>query len=44
MLCSGSWAKGPDEGEFGEYDLKSWSGDKQNVGICTNKQQKDMFS
>lgn len=23
--------------------MKPWSGDKQNVGICTNKRQKNMF-
>lgn len=44
MFCSGLWVKGPDEGELGQYDLKSLGGDKQNVGICTNKQQKNMFS
>lgn len=44
MLCSGLWLMGPDGGEFRQYDLKSWIGDKQNVSICTNKQQKNMFS
>lgn len=44
MLCSGLWGKGPGEGEFGQLDLKSWSSNKQYVGICTNKQQKNMFS
>lgn len=44
MLCSGLWVMRPDGGEFWQYDLKSLSGDKQNVGICTNMQQKNMFS
>lgn len=32
--------------EIQQYDLKLWSGDKQNSGhfFCTNKQQKNMFS
>lgn len=44
MFCSGLWVKGPDGGDLGQYDLKLWGGDKQNVGICKNKQQKNMFS